>query len=336
MVPVITALAALITAFAALAWPVAAVIALFLFRPNIARLIDNVRRAEIGSGGLKVETKELQEAAARIEQTARTEPEVIIEPPSPPKALLPPPPVQAEANIKLGEATLTATGTVTAAGTAPAQRELDQHSHEVATAASVSPKAALVLLSAEIERQLRELLAATGWHRLRKITSVPVGFAMLAEAVPLSPEIREAALRFWEMRNKLVHGRGVDDDDVISAIDSGLKILKAIAAIPREVNVVYHPGVEVFADAKGQHLVTTAKALILETTGPTAEGTIVTSRRVYPTTRTDYKKGQLVAWEWNMRPTFGESWYRDPETGKFEYGWTESAEFIGRPMDQVT
>jgi hypothetical protein len=324
----VTEMAALITALAAWKWPVVVVVGLVLYRVSIGRLIDRTDEFEVSKSGLKAKMRELRDAAAQVEQEATTEPQDAAALPPATKAL-PPAPIEGHADIELGDATLNAQGTV---GPAREQDKLDEYAHEVAAEAARSPKVALVLLSADIERNLRELLAATGWHRMRRVTSIPVGFEMLAEHAPVSPEIRDAVLKFWNVRNKLVHGGRVADDDVISAIDSGLKILKAIAALPREVNVVYHPGADVFSDAKGEHPVVSAKALILE---QTASDGVTKHRRVYPTTRTDYVKGQLVAWEWNMGRKFGESWYRDPDTATIKYAWTSSAEFVGRPMDQV-
>jgi hypothetical protein len=50
----------------------------------------------------------------------------------------------------------------------------------------------------------------------------------------------------------LVRGGKASDDDVILAIESGITILRAVRAIPRQTYTVYHPGVELCADPHGK------------------------------------------------------------------------------------
>lgn len=184
------------------------------------------------------------------------------------------------------------------------------------------------MLSTEIERELRQLLAATGWHGGGRYTSLPHEISKLE----LPPELHSAVRQFWAVRNKLVHGSSADLDDIARAIDSGLVILGTLRAIPREINVVYHPGVEVYADAAGHTLREGVKAVILETTRSDGQSK---SLRVFPTTRHHFQRGKRVAWEWSGARVFPESWYRDPDTGDVKYGWRESTEFIGRHLDEV-
>lgn len=56
--------------------------------------------------------------------------------------------------------------------------------------------------------------------------------------------------------------------------------------------------------------------------------------RPFPTTRHDYREGQVVSWEWRDR-SYPEAWYRDPRDGEIKYGWTSSSEFAGRPIEDV-
>lgn len=55
-------------------------------------------------------------------------------------------------------------------------------------------------------------------------------------------------------------------------------------------------------------------------------------KRAFPHTNRPLPVGEPVTWEWETGRNFPESWYRDPETGHFEDGWTESLEFAGRPL----
>jgi len=204
---------------------------------------------------------------------------------------------------------------------------IDTSERGVLEGAARAPKAALMLLGSDIERELRELLAATGQLALRRYTSVPHEIARLE----LPGHLRESVVQFWAVRSKLVHGRDAGPDDIARAIDSGLLILNAIRALPREINVVHHAGTAVYADVQGHIPRTGVKALILETTG--TDGT--RRFRIFPTTRNDYVKGQRVAWEWSGKNIFGESWYLDPDGDDIKYAWSESMEFVGRALDEA-
>ncbi len=285
--------AALITALAAWKWPAAVVVGLILFRRDISRALGRLRRGKLSQ--FEFELDKLEEKAATAAAESRELPAE-----TPQKAL-------------------------------PSASELPS-AREVISQAVESPKAALMLLASDIERELRELLAATGLHRMHRITSVPASIERLASETPLPDVVREAVQQFWPIRNRLVQGHNVTNDDILRAIDAGLLILKSVRAIPREVNVVYHPGAELFADPHGMKLVPGVRALILETTSSDGQQKTL---RIYPTTRTDYVKGKRVAWEWNSRNRYGESWYRDPDSGEIKDGWRGSLEFVGRHLDEV-
>jgi hypothetical protein len=67
---------------------------------------------------------------------------------------------------------------------------------------------------------------------------------------------------------------------------SRVTILRALRAIPRETKVVYHPGVEVYEDSKGQRVREGVQAIILETKSP---GGATKTRRVFATTKTHFE-----------------------------------------------
>jgi hypothetical protein len=123
-----------------------------------------------------------------------------------------------------------------------------------------------------------------------------------------------------------------DRDDVLRVVDSGLSVFKTLRGMPKTKFVVSHPGVSVYADAEGNDERPGVKAVIVE---KISSGGLVRTKHVLPTTRTHFREGMEVAWEWNNKAVWGESWYLDPETGKFEYAWTESMEFVGRDLDRL-
>jgi hypothetical protein len=283
------AVAALMKALADLAWAAIAAYALIAFRKEIASLLTRIRRGKFSKeDGIELELDQLDRSANAAAS------EIPALPSAETKAL--PPPSNAEE---------------------PALAD-----------AAKSPRIGLIVLATEIERELRQLLAATGWHRGGLYTSLPHEINKLK----LPSELHSAVRQFWAVRNKLVHGSAANPDDIARAIDSGIMILSTLRAIPRENNVVYHTGVEVYADAAGAKRRVGVKAVILETTGPDGQ---TKSYRVFPTTRKHFVKGKRVAWEWSNKIIYPESWYYDPDTGEMKYGWTESMEFIGRHLDEI-
>ena len=133
--------------------------------------------------------------------------------------------------------------------------------------------------------------------------------------------------RFSEVHSKIIHERGATNDEVLQAIDSGLTIHKALQILPGEMNVVYHPGVDIYSDAQCEHKHDMGKGVILQNTSP---GGARKNARIFPTTQTHFEKGKQVSWEWSMDKKWGETWYRDPDNDEIEIAWSSSAEFIGR------
>jgi hypothetical protein len=148
------------------------------------------------------------------------------------------------------------------------------------------------------------------------------------------PQFIPGALRQFEtVRSQILqNGNVTSTSDVISAIDSGLSLLKILYALPIERNVVYSPGVPIYSDASCVTLITDAKGLILETTSPGGGHKVF---RIFPTTRTDYVKDEAVSWEWNMSKIWKDAWYRDPDSNEIKLAWNSSAEFAGRDLEKL-
>lgn len=198
--------------------------------------------------------------------------------------------------------------------------------------AAQSPKAALLLLAADLEKELRRLLAGSGWHGGHDIRGLKQGFGILARLEVLPKHVVGSVRLFSEMRNRLIHGRDASDGDILRAIDSGITILRALQAIPRQSNVVHHPSVALYSDPNATTPIVGLNGVILESTSP---GGTTKEHHIYPTTRTEFRRGQRVAWEWDLTKRYGEAWYRDPETSQIKLAWADSAEFVGRDLDAV-
>ena len=89
--------------------------------------------------------------------------------------------------------------------------------------------------------------------------------------------------------NKILHGGAATDSEALSALDSGITVLRALNVLPNEINVVHQTDVELFSERECTIPVPDAKGVILETTSP--DGAMKTFR-IFPTTRTHFEKGK--------------------------------------------
>jgi hypothetical protein len=195
-------LADLISAFAALMWPVVALAIVGWFRPEIRAILSRIRKGKFL--GQEIELAELEAKTVAAE-------------------------VKAEdwgASSGALEPHREASGTV---GPDIAQNEIE----EVLREASRSPRLGLMLLSAKIERAARDLAADTGLDVSRR--PVPLGILIrgLAQAEQLTFEDAAALNLFNHVRNRIVHGHDADDDEVARAIDSGTRLLRLLLSRPR-------------------------------------------------------------------------------------------------------
>jgi hypothetical protein len=103
-----------------------------------------------------------------------------------------------------------------------------------------------------------------------------------------------------------------------------------LRSIPLEIHVVRHPDVELYSDSEAKHVLQGVRVLILESTSP---GGASKRQSVFPTTRTHFKRGQRVAWEWCNENKYGSSWFKDPDTGEIKQAFFGSVEFVGRDLN---
>lgn len=293
------AYALLIQAIAALLWPLFAFTALFVFRAQIADLAKRLKKGKLS--GQEIELEESLNKLTRSAESAQSEVAAI---PAPPESVR-----SSEENA--------------------AEQDVVRR---ILSEAARSPKAALICLASELETLAREVLAATGHLNGRRVVSVQQAITELHRAFKLQSHVPSSLQYFWDIRNRVIHlGEGTEED-ILRAIDSGISILKALQAIPREVNIVYSPSVPLFADADLKIPIDQVHGVMLETLSPDGE---TRSFRIFPSTRTHFVSGKRVSWEWNMGLVVGAAWYRDPESGVANPAWHSSAEFIGRHLDEL-
>jgi hypothetical protein len=294
--------AQVIEAVADLLWPVLAFVAVFIFRSELAALSKRLRRLRAGGveADLDQALDELQASAQKAEEATPRVPAEI--------------PKRVESGTAMeGDETLPVTPSVGA---------VENEAERILEHASDSPRAALMLLSAELERKSREVLST----RSPDATGAP--FFRQLDLLEVSPAARRASKEFREVRNRIVHGGVASDEETLRAIDAGISILEAISRIPHEVNIVLEPKVPCFVDADAQHPHDFEAVLLGAEHPPTGEF----QKRAFPHTGRPLPKGEAVTWEWKSGRVFPETWYRDPETEKLEYGWTSSLEFSGQPL----
>ena len=195
-----------------------------------------------------------------------------------------------------------------------------------------NPTNALFHLGILIEQQIRDILASTGKIGDYLSGNIVSNVNSLVDKGLLPSSAAHAITYFIQIRGRIVHGREAQESEILSAIDSGMTILRLLEAVPRQTYIVYHPGVAVYSDPNCMDKRIGVKGVILETI---SAGGVKRSFYIYPTTKNYYIKGKRVSWEWNMKDIFRESWYRDPDTNEIKYGWTEAAEFVGRHIDDL-
>lgn len=293
--------APILQAVASVAWAGFAFTALFILRSAIIEALGRLSKAELFGQKIELreELRELQASASAATSEAEA------------------------GDIQDSVAALLQSGEKDEKLSAAVATILDQ--------AKSTPKLALITLAAELERQTRQALAVRGILKGRR--QVPMTEALKElHQYGFPPNLAGSVKLFLDVRNRIVHDVTATDADALSALDSGLTILRALDALPRETNVVYHPGVDIFSDQDCRIPMAGTKGVILETTSP---GGVIKTCRIFPSTQSHFRKGERVAWEWNMQKIYGEAWYRDPDTGTIKQGWSSSAEFTGRHLDEV-
>jgi hypothetical protein len=286
-------------ALASLLWPIFAFVVLFLFRSQLADAIGRFKK-----GKLLGQELELNDSLANLQRSASQLSEEV--------AAIPSSEVESSDGNEL---------------------EDDESSvKSIIHVAARSPKAALILLAAEIEKEAKQTLASIGKLKGRKSINLRQAIDELDSHYGLPWHISSSLRLFWETRNRIIHGGETDERNILSAIDSGVSILKSLQALPRETNWVYSPGVPIFSDSECTVPINNGKGIILKSASSSGAKIFY---RIFPTTRTHFEKGRKVAWEWSHENSWSDAWYRDPESNEIKLAWNSSMEFVGRHLDEV-
>jgi len=294
-------------------WPVAVITIVVLYRAEIRGMIGRVKKGKLWGSEFEL-SEDLGKLQEKAVQAIQSQPQPLKPalPLSLPSLRDPSRPIR-----------------VRPIGLSTDENAVDAELQATLKEALTPPKLALIQLSVQIEKELRILAGSLGD---REVIVLPLMSALfeLSKRGRIPNNVVDAAQLFSQVRNKVIHGAYATDADAISALDSGEMILETIRAVPHETHTV-KTMLPIYSDKECSNERSDAQGVFL-TSKHTLTGQVVT--RVFPTTK-NYKPEQQVAWEWNMDKVWGESWYKAPDTNKIEYGWTNSAEFVGRVLDRL-
>jgi hypothetical protein len=293
----------LMRAASTLLWPIIVLIVLLFYKTEIANLAARLRKAKLFGQEVELDKDldNLERSAKQLEESTYAGH------------------VSPESGPKLDGAFNDAV--------ADAERDLLEETAR-------SPKVGLMLLSREIEREARNLVASLGastYNERRRNGTLVQNLTTLTEMGVLPKGIFKGLDQFRMVRNELIHGGPqASDDDILRAIDSGLAILRVLKAVPRSKLIVCDAGFKLYSDSECKTPIDGVLGILLEDIGP---GGITSKKWVVPRRDGDLHPGDLVTFETNPEYSWDSSWYRD-RTGKAELGWTGwAAEFTGKKID---
>jgi hypothetical protein len=301
-----------------LAWPGVSLIIACLFRPEIRKLVNRLRK--LHGPGFDLETEKIEAQQLEVETLEIREEHYPENPVTPATQRLPasgPPPAQIPSTAEA------------AAVEQPNTRLLDS----LLTQAVDAPKAIVVIVRQLVETELRKLFALSGYYsrvggQSRRI-SLSEMLTNAKEVNLLSPDLVSSVNKFTSLADAVVHGT-LGQNVSVDVITAGLNIVNALRSIPSQRNFVYLTDIPIYSDSQCS-VRTRGHGIVLEALVP-PNGARTLS--IFPTTRSHFQKGKEVAWEWNMANQWGETWYRN-EAGQIATAWGASAEFIGRHLEDI-
>jgi hypothetical protein len=299
---------------APLAWPVVAVYLSYRFQPQLVQLSQRLRK---GPGGIDFADPDTLE---RLQEPSLPTPDA-----TPVKPTVPVP-QEAQQPLSTGQVSL-ASSAATASSTEMAHIQQSEsreriYSEIVSETEDLAPELAVTALSIQIERKLKRLAGIVGTYPRDNPT-----FRSLLKALEttLPREVSEVALAFSSVRNAVVHGQRVPESSVLNTIEAGRSLLKYLSERPEKPFVVVASGLIPYENKEATIVRQGFTVLLLRNDE---------TEQAFPTTRT-YAPGTEVSWEWNMGPTYPETFFEHPTTGAIGEAWSQSAEFVGRPIDEL-
>ena len=296
LIPQITSL---VGSIASLLWVTLAIVIVVLFRDEFRNLLRKLKKGKLFGQEIEFE-EELQKLSTKAEK------------------------VQEEA-AKVASSQPTELDTEKAATD---EKKID----EIIRSAAEAPKTNLIMLGREIEREMQRVLRVIGRSNEQRFVSLGQGMSELKKLGWVG-DLASSVELFQKIRNAIVHGQAnPSESDIISAIDSGAKILSALNTLPRMRHMIVETGIPLFLEPSGA-------SRSIDITGIKVSGIgrddFTNFTEIYPTNK-DYKVGAYVTWEWDKsRPVLPHYWF-EPNAKQYLLAWKRRMPlFVGRDINEI-
>lgn len=211
--------------------------------------------------------------------------------------------------------------------------DLQTDTKTIVDQAAKSKDKAIVLAWNLLSRRLKRILAESNWGN-GQFTDVRTSITLLVN-LGVIPNNTSSSLNVLENeRDRIVKYQGEEKpSSAEGAIIAGIQILRVLYALSPQQNIVEYAGLKIYKDSSCKEQVSGVtgvmiRSVLIDKVGPPRYA-------VFPTTRTDYEKGERLTWKWDLSRGFGEAWYRDPNTNEIKKAWDSSALFIGGNIDTI-
>jgi hypothetical protein len=192
-----------------------------------------------------------------------------------------------------------------------------------------SARVGLRLLEAELDQDVRRLLAGSGWGQGRLDWDLRAAIDRLFDLGVVSSSVHKSLDVLEATKEAIKAGQPVPPADVLSALDVAIMTYRALSAIPRERHYVIEAGMSVFADPGATAKRNDVWAVRLSSIGPPPRKP---HEHVFLTRSSAFDVGAEVTWAWD-KENLGQGWYLDLVTGRYEP--VASMAFAGVPLDEL-
>ncbi len=173
-------------------------------------------------------------------------------------------------------------------------------------------RAEVALLIVQVEEETRRVTEGS-----RPMGTFP---SLRARSRYLPPNVREVVADLIPLRNAVIHGEALSQEDMNAASSLAREVLAVLRGLP----VVAHPSLTLYEDREATRARSDVAGVQVSTSSQEGEVEL----RVFPTTRS-YAAGAIVTLEFGSR-SWNTSWYRDPKSDEVRLAFGSSVEFTGR------
>lgn len=302
----------LITALSGWLYPLVILIGLLLYRKPISALLDRVKKGELFGNKFELEpaVDEFQESVQEVEKEVFQLKEFVQD-------------VENNNEESLDDSKIAASESK--------QTEIDVN--QILDDSKGSPELAIIRLSNLIENESTAILGSMGFLPQHPRRLSAYGTIQELEVRGLLPKNTIKSIKqFSDLRNRIVHGKGIiDEKEILRVLDIGIVLLRTIRSIPHEIHSV-HQLVDVFEDAECKNKRADVKGVLIASRS--SDGMLLI--RMFHTSKINYYEiGKRVIWEWDLSKKFDEGWYFDNKSGRVTK-INASLDFIGRQIDEIS